>query len=122
MPQPRTMARCCRIVDPGDRLGRTVRCGARTLACSVHIRVNAFSLLRHKCSQECEHGTVCWACPAARKWKSSTQPDGGEGLAKRKGFVREAGSERSVEQKRDPMNKNPIRGTNVGRRSRALQI
>ena len=31
-------------------------------------------------------GRVCWACPAARKWKSSTQPDGGEGLVKRKGF------------------------------------
>src|ERR1039457_2323657 len=37
------------------------------------------------CWHECQHGTVCWACPAARKWKSSTQPDGGEGLAKRKG-------------------------------------
>ena len=51
---------------------------------------------------------VCWACPAAWKCKSSTQPDGGEGLAIRNGVVREAGSERSVEQKRESMNKNRI--------------
>jgi len=28
---------------------------------------------------------VCRACSIAWRWKSSTQPDGGEGLAKRKG-------------------------------------
>jgi len=35
---------------------------------------------------------VCWACSAAWKWKSSDQPDGGEGLAKCKGCRREAAS------------------------------
>jgi len=39
--------------------------------------------------------------------KSSIQPDGGEGLAKRKGVVAEAGSEGSVEQSRGPMDKKP---------------
>jgi hypothetical protein len=58
---------------------------------------------------------VCRACSAARKWKSSIQPDGGEGLAKGKGYRREAGSEGSVEQKRESMNKNRIRGVSVGR-------
>jgi hypothetical protein len=38
------------------------------------------------------------------------QPDGGEGLAKRKGVIREGGSEESVEQNREPMNKNRIGG------------
>jgi hypothetical protein len=31
--------------------------GARTLACSVHTHVNAFSFPGRKCSHECEHGT-----------------------------------------------------------------
>jgi len=31
--------------------------------------------------------SVCQACLAARRWKSSTQPDGGEVLAKRKGVT-----------------------------------
>jgi predicted metal-binding protein len=30
---------------------------------------------------------VCRACSTAWRWKSSTQPDGGEGLAKRKGVT-----------------------------------
>src|SRR5215211_1848785 len=30
---------------------------------------------------------VCRACSTAWRWKSSTQPDGGEGLAKRKGVA-----------------------------------
>ncbi len=31
--------------------------GARTPACRVHTRVNAFPLTVHRCSHECEHGT-----------------------------------------------------------------
>ena len=31
--------------------------------------------------------SVCRACSTARRCKSSTQPDGGEGLAKRKGEI-----------------------------------
>jgi hypothetical protein len=38
----------------------------------------------------------------------STQPDGGEGLAKRKGYRREAGSGRSVKQTCESMDKNRI--------------
>lgn len=30
---------------------------------------------------------VCRACSTAWRWKSFTQPDGGEGLAKRKGVT-----------------------------------
>jgi len=30
---------------------------------------------------------VCRACSTVWRWKSSTQPDGGEGLAKRKGVT-----------------------------------
>ena len=41
---------------------------------------------------------------------SLTQPDGGEGLAKRKGNRREAGSEGSAEQSCDLTNRNRIRG------------
>ena len=40
--------------------------------------------------------------------KSSTQPDGGEGLAMRKGYRREAGSEGSAEQMCELMDKNRI--------------
>ena len=53
---------------------------------------------------------VCRACPTAWRWKSFIQPDGGEGLVKRKGCRREAGSEENVEQSRDPTNRNRIRG------------
>ena len=38
----------------------------------------------------------------------STQPDGGEGLAKRKGYRREAGSRRSVKQTCESMDKNRV--------------
>src|ERR1700758_1241501 len=38
----------------------------------------------------------------------STQPDGGEGLAKRKGYRREAGSRRSVMQTCESMDKNRV--------------
>jgi hypothetical protein len=58
---------------------------------------------------------VCWACSAAWRWKSSTQPDGGEGLAERKGCRREAGSEGSVEQTCGSMDKNRVQGASVGR-------
>jgi hypothetical protein len=51
---------------------------------------------------------VCWACSAVRRCKSSTQPDGGEGLAKRKGYRREAGSRRSVKQTCESMDKNRV--------------
>src|ERR1700760_1296824 len=51
---------------------------------------------------------VCRACSIAWRLKSSTQPDGGEGLVKRKGCRREAGSEGGVEQRCEPMNKNRI--------------
>ena len=53
---------------------------------------------------------ACRACPTAWRCESSTQPDGGEGLAKRKGGHREAASEGSVEQRREPMHKNRIEG------------
>ena len=70
--------------------------------CNIHAFVNARRLF-----------SVCRACSTAGGCKSLTQPDGGEGLAKRKGennTGREAGPERSVEQRREPMNKNRIRG------------
>jgi hypothetical protein len=51
---------------------------------------------------------VCRACSVAWRWKSSTQPDGGEGLAMRKGYRREAGSEGSAEQMCELMDKNRI--------------
>src|SRR5712672_1585893 len=47
--------------------------------------------------------------------KSSAQPDGGEGLAKCKGYRREAVSEGSIEQTRESMDKNRIQGASVGR-------
>jgi len=56
---------------------------------------------------------VCRACPTVWRWKSSTQPDGGEGLAKRKGVIARQGevmSEGSVEQNRDLTNRNRIGG------------
>ena len=53
---------------------------------------------------------ACRACPTAWRCESSTQPDGGEGLAKRKGGYREVASEGSVEQRREPMHKNRIEG------------
>ena len=53
---------------------------------------------------------ACRACPTAWRCESSTQPDGGEGLAKRKGGHREVASEGSVEQRREPMHKNRIEG------------
>ncbi|MFY9531843.1 MAG: hypothetical protein WAR24_23310, partial [Candidatus Acidiferrales bacterium] len=57
---------------------------------------------------------------------SSTQPDGGEGLAKRKGVDREARSERSAEQRCEPMDKNRIRGrrrrTNWQRTAKSVSI
>ena len=56
----------------------------------------------------CRAFVVCRACSAARRCKSSTQPDGGEGLAMRKGYRREAGSEGSVEQMCELMDKNRI--------------
>ncbi len=58
---------------------------------------------------------VCWACSAAWRCKSSGQPDGGEGLEKCKGYRREAGSERSMDQKCESMDKNRIQGASVGR-------
>src|SRR6201987_1646564 len=58
---------------------------------------------------------VCWACSAAWRGKSSAQPDGGEGLAKCKGYRREAVSEGSIEQTRESMDKNRIQGASVGR-------
>jgi hypothetical protein len=58
---------------------------------------------------------VCWACSVAWRCKSSTQPDGGEGLATRKGYRREARSEGSVEQTCESMDKNRVEGVSVGR-------
>ena len=49
-----------------------------------------------------EHCLTAWRC------ESSAQPDGGEGLAKRKGVRREAGSEGSVEQSHDLTDRNQI--------------
>jgi hypothetical protein len=47
--------------------------------------------------------------------KVSAQPDGGEGLAKCKGYRREAVSEGSIEQTRESMDKNRIQGASIGR-------
>jgi hypothetical protein len=58
---------------------------------------------------------VCWACSAARRCKSSTQPDGGEGLAMTQGLSPRVGSEGSVKQRCESMNKNRIQGVSVGR-------
>jgi hypothetical protein len=58
---------------------------------------------------------LTWPALALRQagpWsrKSSAQPDGGEGLAKCKGYRREAGSEGSIKQTRVSMDKNRIQG------------
>lgn len=53
---------------------------------------------------------VCQACPTAWWCKSTIQPDGGEGLANRKGAAVRRVSEGSGEQEREPMNKNRIKG------------
>jgi len=47
--------------------------------------------------------------------KVPDQPDGGEGLATRKGARCEAGSEGSVVQKHGPTNRNLIKGVSAGR-------
>src|SRR5258708_39362806 len=49
---------------------------------------------------------VCRAGSAARRRKSSTQPDGGEGLAMAQGLSPQGRSEGSVEQMSESMNKN----------------
>jgi len=64
---------------------------------------------------------VCRACSAARRCKSSSQPDGGEGLAMRKGYRREAMSEGSAEQTCELMDKNRIQGASVGRAGNVLR-
>jgi hypothetical protein len=64
---------------------------------------------------------VCRACSAVRRCKSSTQPDGGEGLAMRKGYRREAVSEGSAEQTCELMDKNRIQGASVGRAGNVLR-
>jgi hypothetical protein len=53
---------------------------------------------------------VCPACSIAWGRKSPVQPDGGEGLSEAQGCHREVASEGSVEQSRDPTNRNRIRG------------
>lgn len=53
---------------------------------------------------------VCRACSITRGCKSPAQPDGGEVLVKRKGASREGWSEGSVDQSRDPTNRNRISG------------
>lgn len=63
-------------------------------------------------------GFVCPACLIAWECKSPIQPDGGEGLAKRKGIHCEMVSEGSVEQNRDLTDRNRIRGSQ-GRDERA---
>src|SRR5437588_5519020 len=51
---------------------------------------------------------VCRAGPAARRCKSSTQPDGGEGLAMTQGLSPQGRSEGSVKQMCESMDKNRI--------------
>src|SRR5438445_10630035 len=51
---------------------------------------------------------VCRACSAARRCKSSTQPDGGEGLLMTQGLSPRGRSEGSVKQMCESMNKNRI--------------
>jgi hypothetical protein len=52
---------------------------------------------------------VCRACFITWRCKSSTQPDGGEGLAEAKGYRCKAGSEGRRRQRHGPMYKNRIR-------------
>ncbi len=59
---------------------------------------------------------VCRACATAWKWKSSPNLMEVKGSGAQ-GRRREAGSEGSAEQKREPMNKNRIRGASAGRAS-----
>src|SRR5260370_29368667 len=58
---------------------------------------------------------VCWACSAVWRCKSSGQPDGGEGLVRCKGHRLEVGSERSMDQVCESMDKNRIQGVSAGR-------
>src|SRR3984893_4509808 len=58
---------------------------------------------------------VCWACSAVWRCESSGQPDGGEGLVRCKGHRREVGSERSMDQMCESMDKNRIQGVSAGR-------
>src|SRR5215469_1387536 len=51
---------------------------------------------------------VCRACSAARRCKSPTQPDGGEGLAMTQGLSPRGRSEGSVKQMCESMDKNRI--------------
>ena len=52
--------------------------------------------------------------------KVPAQPDGGEGLEICKGYRREAGSERSMDQMCESMDKNRIQGVSVGRAGNLL--
>src|SRR5271167_4169554 len=66
------------------------------------------TLTKSQCARRGSGFVVCRACSVAWRCKSSTQPDGGEGLAMRKGYRREAGSEGSAEQMCELMDKNRI--------------
>src|SRR6202142_4795474 len=66
------------------------------------------TLTKSRCARRGSGFVLGRACSVAWRWKSSTQPDGGEGLAMRKGYRREAGSEGSAEQMCELMDKNRI--------------
>jgi len=79
--------------DPFTGQNRNAKCGSGI----QHKRLGGWrpkTLVRRACS-------TAWRC------KSSSQPDRGEVIAKRKASLR-GGSEGSVEQKREPMYKNRI--------------
>ena len=87
--------------------------GASVMGMLSEVRLNCLILGQHALSRYCLAGCCRYssarsALPRERfsrvpgmlnssEVKSSTQPDGGEGLVKRKGCRREAGSEGSVE-------------------------
>src|SRR6266496_1273410 len=64
---------------------------------------------------------VCRECSADQRCKSSSQTDGGEVLAMRKGYRLEAMSEGSAEQTCELMDKNRIQGASVGRAGNVLR-
>ena len=84
-------------------------------AANTHILSGRRRFTRPRRSRRDSGFVVCRACSIVWRRKSCTQPDGGEGLAMRKGYRREAGSEGSVEQTCELMDKNRIQGASVGR-------
>src|SRR5215475_1541736 len=72
------------------------------------------SIQRHWCPAD---GRALYVCAEHDRqlcrWKSFIQPDGGEGVAKRKGVVARWGLQGSVEQSRSLMDKNAVRRSGI---------